>query len=74
MLYKPGLSTYKKDPPQSEDKVGNEWRQDGLSFAGIKLRDEIDEKMGFSKYLEGEEKLGWLVNIQEVLSSNIDID
>ncbi|KAH9254345.1 hypothetical protein BASA81_007627 [Batrachochytrium salamandrivorans] len=28
------------------------------------LRDDLDEKMGFARYREGPEKLGWLVNIQ----------
>ncbi|KAJ8327871.1 DNA polymerase epsilon catalytic subunit [Batrachochytrium dendrobatidis] len=28
------------------------------------LRDDLDEKMGFARFREGPEKLGWLVNIQ----------
>nr|KAJ3422362.1 DNA polymerase epsilon catalytic subunit [Polyrhizophydium stewartii] len=29
-----------------------------------KARDELDEKMGFARYVEGPERLGWLINIQ----------
>jgi hypothetical protein len=64
--YKPALSNQKKEPepPQARKEVDS--RQDALTFQGIKLRNEIDEKLGFPRFLEGNERLGWLVNIQEV--------
>jgi DNA polymerase epsilon subunit 1 len=66
MLFKPGLTNYAKESVKQEKKQVTDTRQDALTFAGIKQRDEIDEKMGFAKFLEGQERLGWLVNIQEV--------
>ncbi|TPX58573.1 DNA-directed DNA polymerase [Powellomyces hirtus] len=33
----------------------------------VKARDELDEKMGFWRYREGPEKLGWMVNMHPTL-------
>ncbi|KAI8587396.1 hypothetical protein BDZ88DRAFT_240684 [Geranomyces variabilis] len=33
----------------------------------VKQRDELDEKMGFWRYREGPEKLGWMVNMHPTL-------
>ncbi|TPX34056.1 DNA-directed DNA polymerase [Synchytrium microbalum] len=38
-----------------------------LMFEEIQLRDEMDERMGFYRYAEGPEKLGWLVNLHPTL-------
>ncbi|TPX45049.1 DNA-directed DNA polymerase [Synchytrium endobioticum] len=38
-----------------------------LLFVDIQQRDELDERMGFSRYAEGPEKLGWLVNMHPTL-------
>lgn len=35
-------------------------------FDEIMLRDQIDEKLGFARYTEGAERLGWLANLHEV--------
>jgi hypothetical protein len=35
-------------------------------FLRIHERDQIDEKMGYSRFTSGSERLGWLVNMQEV--------
>jgi len=35
-------------------------------FEEIRIKDEIDEKLGRTKYIEGPEKIGWLTNIQPV--------
>jgi hypothetical protein len=36
-------------------------------FEQFKERDEIDNKMGFERFVEGPMKLGWLINIQSTL-------
>ncbi|KAJ1330700.1 hypothetical protein BSLG_009152 [Batrachochytrium salamandrivorans] len=46
-----------KDSSCDMEKMAN-----NAEFA--QLRDDLDEKMGFARYREGPEKLGWLVNIQ----------
>lgn len=47
------------------------FKQDSAGMIDIaeqcRLRNEIDEKMGFSMFSEGDPKLGWLVNIQPVI-------
>jgi DNA polymerase epsilon subunit 1 len=35
-------------------------------FEDIKICDEIDAKLGFERYQEGPEKLGWLINMHSV--------
>jgi len=35
-------------------------------FEEIRIKDEIDEKLGRTKYIEGPEKIGWMTNIQPV--------
>jgi hypothetical protein len=40
-------------------------------FEDIKIRDEIDTRLGFERYQEGPEKLGWLINMHAV-SCNIN--
>jgi DNA polymerase epsilon subunit 1 len=35
-------------------------------FEDIKIRDEIDARLGFDRYQEGPEKLGWLINMHSV--------
>jgi len=35
-------------------------------FEDIKIRDEIDARLGFERYQEGPEKLGWLINMHSV--------
>ncbi|KAG8738813.1 DNA polymerase epsilon catalytic subunit [Ceratobasidium sp. 414] len=36
-------------------------------FEEVKIRDEVDEKLGFFKYLEGPKRVGWLVNMHPTL-------
>jgi hypothetical protein len=61
--FKPALDKFNKN--EKQEKI--ESVLESLSFATVKKRDEIDEKMGYSKFLQGEQRLGWLVNIQEVM-------
>jgi hypothetical protein len=35
-------------------------------FEEVRIRDEVDEKLGFAKYLEGPKRVGWLVNMHPV--------
>lgn len=35
-------------------------------FEEVRVIDEIDEKLGFYRYTEGPEKLGWMVNMHPV--------
>jgi len=37
-----------------------------MEFDEIKKRDEIDAKMGFARFTDGPERIGWLVNMTEV--------
>ncbi|ORX45441.1 putative DNA polymerase epsilon catalytic subunit A [Piromyces finnis] len=41
-------------------------------FEEVRIRDEIDEKLGRMKYIEGPEKIGWLTNIQPTLVKSND--
>ncbi|KAJ3268707.1 DNA polymerase epsilon catalytic subunit, partial [Terramyces sp. JEL0728] len=44
-------------------------------FKAIQKRDEIDEKMGFPRFVEGEKRLGWLVNINDtIVDTGVDKD
>ncbi|KAJ2957645.1 hypothetical protein NQZ79_g6638 [Umbelopsis isabellina] len=36
-------------------------------FEDIKIRDEIDARLGFERYQEGPEKLGWLINMHSTV-------
>ncbi|CAE6420593.1 unnamed protein product [Rhizoctonia solani] len=36
-------------------------------FEEVRIRDEVDEKLGFGKYLEGPKRIGWLVNMHPTL-------
>ena len=38
-----------------------------LDFNTVKNTDLVDERLGFTRYLEGDARLGWLINIHEVL-------
>jgi hypothetical protein len=40
-----------------------------LDFATVNNTDLVDERLGFVRYLEGEARLGWLINIHEVSKS-----
>ena len=35
-------------------------------WKNIETRDAMDAKMGFSRFTEGPNRIGWLVNLQEV--------
>ncbi|RUS23179.1 hypothetical protein BC937DRAFT_91409, partial [Endogone sp. FLAS-F59071] len=41
-------------------------------FEDVKIRDEIDERLGFRRYHEGSEKLGWLINMHSTLVKDPD--
>lgn len=45
----------------------HQMRQDPDTRELAALRAEIDDKMGFVAFTDGDSKLGWLVNIQPVL-------
>lgn len=38
-------------------------------FEEVRIRDEVDEKLGFVKYMEGPKRVGWLVNMHPVSES-----
>jgi DNA polymerase epsilon subunit 1 len=35
-------------------------------FEDLQIADEIDAKMGFARYMDGPERIGWLVNMKPV--------
>lgn len=35
-------------------------------FEEVRIRDEVDERLGFAKYQEGPKRVGWLVNMHPV--------
>ena len=37
-----------------------------ITFEDVKAREFIDQKMGFYRLIEGEPRLGWLVNLHDV--------
>ena len=56
-----------QDAPNQMDELID---RSQVLFEDIKQRDDLDERMGFSRYAEGPEKLGWLVNIHPVCLSS----
>lgn len=44
--------------------------KDSDKLQDSKIWDELDEKLGFSKYSQGPAKIGWLVNMQQVRNLN----
>ncbi|KAF9181365.1 DNA polymerase epsilon catalytic subunit [Haplosporangium sp. Z 11] len=59
-----GGKTYRAPNAQAQTYVatGDEGTHIEQRFEDAALQDEIDEKLGFFKFQEGPEKLGWLIN------------
>ena len=57
------------DQPQPSNLVSVQPAADSIEaqFAAVIHRDVIDAKMGFSRYVQGTPKKGWLVNIQPTI-------
>ncbi|KAL7751596.1 DNA polymerase epsilon catalytic subunit [Sorochytrium milnesiophthora] len=49
--------------PEGDEVNGETQRR----FDEVKLRDELDEKLGFYRFDEGSEKVGWMVNMHPTL-------
>lgn len=59
-----GGATGATDGPRPER--GNDETRLQDRFEEVRIRDEVDEKLGFIKYLEGPKRIGWLVNMHPV--------
>ncbi|KAG0251624.1 DNA polymerase epsilon catalytic subunit [Actinomortierella ambigua] len=57
--YRPAGSQAQAAVAGGDDTMGTHVEQ---RFEDARLQDEIDEKLGFVKYQEGPERLGWLIN------------
>ncbi|QRW08330.1 DNA polymerase epsilon subunit 1 [Ceratobasidium sp. AG-Ba] len=54
-------------PERGKDETRMEDR-----FEEVRIRDEVDEKLGFAKYIEGPKRVGWLVNMHPTLVKDDD--
>lgn len=57
-----GGKSYRDPKAQAFVPTGDEGTHVEQRFDDAVLQDEIDEKLGFFKFQEGPEKLGWLIN------------
>lgn len=56
-------------PAESQPQREDDGTQLAERFEQVRLQDEVDEKLGFSRISEGTMKEGWLVNMHPVCSS-----
>ncbi|KAG8956944.1 DNA polymerase epsilon catalytic subunit [Tulasnella sp. 419] len=61
-----------KDAQQPTLERADEGTQGEDRFEDVKLRDEIDEKLGFARFTEGPPREGWLVNMHPTLVKDDD--
>ncbi|KAG9043537.1 DNA polymerase epsilon catalytic subunit [Tulasnella sp. UAMH 9824] len=66
-----GVSSGSRDADQSRSEPTLERADDATQtedrFEDVRLRDEIDEKLGFARFSEGPPRDGWLVNMHPTL-------
>ena len=61
MTMTPGAKRNGSNQPASDRFTSTDTRLEDL-----RARDEMDERMGFYRFTEGEDKVGWMVNIHPV--------
>ena len=57
-----GGKAYRPPGAQAYVATGDEGTHVEQRFEDATLQDEIDERLGFFKFQEGPDKLGWLIN------------
>ncbi|KAH8548277.1 hypothetical protein BGW37DRAFT_507320 [Umbelopsis sp. PMI_123] len=67
-----GSTRANKSNSLPNQNVNNEPSNLDQRFEDVKIRDEIDARLGFERYQEGPEKLGWLINMHSTIVKDSD--
>ena len=62
-------SSFDPEGPEGSEKPMQSYSP--LNFEMVKERERIDQQMGFYTLTEGDPKLGWLINVHDVLLEKI---